>query len=255
MRYETKVPKFQFPHFELIVYRPQSIAYGLSSIVPPILIFLIFLSFSNTALCTTEHERQGMSQRAHKELEQILNTKEFSGQDLEPSWLSRWLENLLGRLPGGTRWLGVLLEWLFYLAAVIAIISLCVFIAMRLRRFPSIKTGRYTPVESGDNDPETAKAKAHEYFQSGEYRQAIRHLYLSLLLNLDRAGLVTYDVAKTNGEYESEVRASMSGKAESFHLLTRFFERKWYGMEESNAMDFQQCEETFAELTTPEPID
>jgi hypothetical protein len=97
-------------------------------------------------------------------------------------------------------------------------------------------------------DPETARARAYEHSQQGEYGPAIRYLYLSLLLYLDKAGLITYDTGKTNGEYINETRGSMRDRAEHFAFLTALFERKWYGMEESSAGDFQQCTETFAEI-------
>lgn len=207
------------------------------------------LLFSNVVYCTTEHDRQGMNQRARAELEEILSAKEFSGQISQPSWWSRLVDRLLHRVPDGVGWIGALLEWLFYFAIVLVIVGICILIARHFRRSPSFTTDRNIPVESSRHtDPETAKAQAHEYFQRGEYRQAIRYLYLSLLLNLNRAGLLVYDAAKTNGEYLGEIRVSMSGKAERFAALTQFFERKWYGMEESRAEDFQQCEETFAEL-------
>jgi len=210
---------------------------------------LIALLFSSAVYCATEHDRQGMNQHARAELEEILNTKEFKGQISQPPWWSRLVERFLGRLPGGVGWIGALLEWLSYFVFVFVIVGICIFIARRFRRSPSFTTNRNISVESSRHtDPETAKAQAHECFQRGEYRQAIRYLYLSLLLNLNRAGLLAYDVAKTNGEYLGEVRVSMSDKAERFTSLTQFFERKWYGMEESRAEDFQQCEETFAEL-------
>ena len=212
-------------------------------------ILLIALLFSNVVYCVTEHDRRGMNQRARVELEEILNTKEFRGQISQPSWWPRLVERLLRRLPGGVGWIGALLEWLSYFAFVLVIVGICILIARRFRRSPSFTTNRNFSVESSRHtDPEIAKAQAHECFQRGEYRQAIRYLYLSLLLNLNRAGLLAYDVAKTNGEYLGEVRVSMSDGAERFASLTQFFERKWYGMEESSAGDFQQCEETFAEL-------
>ncbi|MFC1719405.1 DUF4129 domain-containing protein [Candidatus Poribacteria bacterium] len=193
-----------------------------------------------------------MSQHARAELEEILSTEEFKGSSPQPPWWSKWIERLLRRLPGGVGWVGRLLEWMLYLAAVLALVSVCVFIARRFRRSPSFTTNYSIPAESEYNtDPEAVRNQAHECFQRGEYRQAIRYLYLSLLLNLDKVGILKYDIAKTNGEYLSEARVSMSGRVEKFASLTRFFEQKWYGMEESSAGDFQQCEETFAELISP----
>ncbi len=91
--------------------------------------------------------------------------------------------------------------------------------------------------------------QANEFYRAGDYRRAIRYLYLSLLLYLDKAGLLTYDAGKTDGEYLDEIYGNMKDEAERFASLTLFFERKWYGMEESSAGDFQHCEDTFVRLT------
>lgn len=243
-----------FRRLKTITSRPETQSRDLKTsrpCFPHILLFtlLMALLFSNAVYCATEHDRQGMNQRARAELEEILNTKEFKGQISRPSWWSKLVDRFLPRLPGGVGWIGALLEWLSYLTLVFIVVGICIFIARRFRRSPSFAKDLNIPIESSRHtDPETAKAQAHECFQRGEYRQAIRYLYLSLLLNLNRAGLLSYDVAKTNGEYLGEIRISMSDRAERFASLTQFFERKWYGMEESSAGDFQQCEETFAEL-------
>jgi hypothetical protein len=147
---------------------------------------------------------------------------------------------------------GTVLEWLFYLIATLAAVSIFVFAARRFRRLPSFTTDHDALMEPQRHmDSETARARAHECSQGGDYRQAIRYLYLSLLLYLDKAGLLTYDVSRTNGEYLSEIYGSMGNQAERFAFLTLFFERKWYGMEKSSAGDFQQCEEAVDRLISP----
>ena len=214
------------------------------------LIFFIFLTYNNSVHCATEYDRQDMNLRARTELEEILNREEFKGQNLQPPWWSRWVERLLRRLPGGgIAWIFMLLKWLFYLIVIFLIVFVCVSIAKYFRRSPFSTTNRDVPTDfRRHTDPEAARRQAHEYSQQGEHRQAIRYLYLSLLLYLDKAGLLMYDAGKTNGEYIGEIRGNTENKAENFAFLTSFFERKWYGMEKSSAGDFQQCEETFTEL-------
>ncbi len=249
--YNPLTPFFKGELSQLLNYLSY-ISSFVSRVFPLLLIFLALLLFSDVAYCATENDRQAMSQRARAELEEILNTEEFKGSDPQPPWWSRWVDRLLRRLPGGVGWVGRLLEWMLYLAAVLALVSVCVFIARRFRRSPSFTTNYSIPAESEHHtDPEAVRNQAHECFQRGEYRQAIRYLYLSLLLHLDKTGLLKYDLAKTNGEYLGDIRVSMIEKAEGFASLTRFFEQKWYGMEESSAGDFQQCEKTFVELTSP----
>lgn len=211
----------------------------------------ILLLFTCTVYSTTDNEQYHMFQRASAALEEILSTEEFRVQESRPSWWSRYLERFLQYLPREMGWIGNVLKWLFYLMAVFVTILVFVFMAKRLRSLPSLKIDHDIPAEPQQHlmEPETARMEAYEWSQKGDYRQAIRFLFLSLLLYLDRAALLTYDVGKTNGEYLKEVHGLVADKAESFALLILLFERRWYGTEESRAADFCQYEETFTRLT------
>jgi len=223
---------------------------GIWRFIPLFLILLAFLSQNSAAYGMAERERRDMSERARAALEEILSTEEFKHQDYQPPWWLRLTERLLDHLPGGTGWMGTVLEWLFYLIAALVTISVFAFIAKRFRKLPSFTTaGPQVAIEPQLHmDPGAARERAYECSQKGDYRQAIRYLYLSLLFYLDKAGLLTYHAGKTNGEILSEVYGSTDNEAELFASLTLSFERKWYGMEESSVADFQQCEEAVDRL-------
>ncbi len=75
-------------------------------------------------------------------------------------------------------------------------------------------------------------ALAREQIARGEWRLALRALYLATLAGLGAEGLVTLARAKTNLDYERELARRAAGRNE---LLARFrarrlaFERVWYG--------------------------
>lgn len=209
----------------------------------------ILLSCNSAVYGTLEHERQEMNQSARLALEEILSTAEFRDQSPQPPWWLRLAEYFMDHLPAGAGWMGNMLEWLLYLIAALVTISVFVFIARRLRRLPSLTIDHDVPIGTQLRmDPAAARKQAYECSQRGDYRQAIRYLYLSFLLHLDKVGLLTYNTSKTNGEILSEACASIGNKAQVFAFLTLSFERKWYGMEESSAADFQQCEEAVDRL-------
>lgn len=214
--------------------------------------FLIFLSCSYTAYSVTEGERLDMNQRAESILQEILSTEEFAGQDSQPYWWEKLLGRLFNVLPSNMGWAGTTLEWLFYILAGLAIVWVFTIVVKRLRRSSPFKPVHEIPAEIQRHmDPGAVKMQAYEAYHEGDYKQAIRYLYLSLLLYLNKTELLAYDVGKTDGEYVDEVCKSMADKSESFASLTLLFERKWYGMEKSSPEDFQQCEKTFTELTSP----
>jgi hypothetical protein len=49
-------------------------------------------------------------------------------------------------------------------------------------------------------DPRAVRARAEDAVRSGDYDEAVRLLYLAVLLRLDRIGLLTHDPARTNWE-------------------------------------------------------
>ena len=75
-------------------------------------------------------------------------------------------------------------------------------------------------------------ALAHELMASGDLRMALRALYLATLSYLARHGLVTVQAAKTNRQYETELRRRTRDRIEVARLFSenaRVFERAWYG--------------------------
>jgi hypothetical protein len=210
---------------------------------------LILLLCSSAVHSSVEVERADMVQRANAALKEILDREEFNAQEPKASFWFRQLERLISYLPAVPRWLSTVLQWLFYPVALIVIFLALILILKRFRRFPFLKRDYGVTVEPQSRaDPELIKIEAHKWSQKGDYRQAIRCLFLSLLLYLDKMGLLNYDPGKTNGQYLSEVHKGMDNKAETFASLTLLFERKWYGMEESSEQDFHQYEQAFASL-------
>lgn len=75
-------------------------------------------------------------------------------------------------------------------------------------------------------------ALAREQMERGEWRLALRALYLATLARLAMEGLVSLAKFKTNLDYEREVRRralSRAGIAQGFALRRRQFEDVWYG--------------------------
>ncbi len=75
---------------------------------------------------------------------------------------------------------------------------------------------------------ETWAGLADELAAKGEYREAIRHLYLALLSRLHRDGVIDYDPTFSNWEYLFAFKGPSALKA-AFKELTRRFDFAWYG--------------------------
>jgi hypothetical protein len=79
--------------------------------------------------------------------------------------------------------------------------------------------------------PEELRQRAEGFAANGDYRQALRHLYLSLLLQLDSRGVWRYDTRRTNWEHIRALRRSPQSAAliEPLSDITRRFDRVRYG--------------------------
>ncbi len=87
---------------------------------------------------------------------------------------------------------------------------------------------------NGDGDgaltSNSALQRAQTLSSQGDYRNAVRYLYLSSLLILDEQGLLRYDHSRTNREYLRSV-ASKPQLANPLRDVIDVFDRVWYGFE------------------------
>ena len=78
---------------------------------------------------------------------------------------------------------------------------------------------------------------AREYMDRGEFRLAMRALYLSTLALLSRRGMITITKYKSNREYNRELQRKAQMNTEllnAFQENLLLFERSWYGEHEVN---------------------
>ncbi len=73
---------------------------------------------------------------------------------------------------------------------------------------------------------------------SGDYRSAIRNLYLLVILSLSDAKLIKLHIEKTNSDYRKELPKKFQA---NFKRLTRIFDFIWYGDYPASEELFQQA--------------
>lgn len=80
---------------------------------------------------------------------------------------------------------------------------------------------------------------ASELAASGDYRAAVRYLYLSSLLLLDERGLIRYDATLTNREHLRQIQGQPQ-LLETLRQVINIFEDVWYGYAPVDAAVYQQ---------------
>jgi len=186
------------------------------------------------------------NEEARQKLGEILQRPEFAGnkafaESLQSiaDWLSSLWNNLIGKnvnIDNLGFW-----ESLFAVLAAALILFIFFYASLRLYRYfvPEYAETPTVGYASTSADTEQLRTQASICAENGEYREAIRYLYLSLLLFLDKKMLIRYRLSKTNREYLQEFQKNEK-EIESFYRLVSFFEGKWYGMEPCSSIDYRQ---------------
>jgi hypothetical protein len=89
--------------------------------------------------------------------------------------------------------------------------------------------------------------RAQTLSSQGDYRNAVRYLYLSSLLILDEQGLLRYDRSRTNREYLRSV-SSKPQLAKPLSDVIDVFDRVWYGFEPVDEQAYRNYVEHVEEL-------
>jgi len=189
-------------------------------------------------------------------LHDILSRPEFAWPEPAPNpladwfqkmWdaINRWLNNILGdriiNISINTNW--------FNTTSLILLIIVFIFLARTLLIDLATDT-RFERQGNGDEEPltsEVAFKRAQTLSQGGDYRSAVRYLYLSALLIMDERGVLRYDRSKTNREYLRSVAESPE-LAEPLEEVIEVFDDVWYGQHSLEDDTFKHYSERVEEL-------
>lgn len=186
------------------------------------------------------------SPNADQRLQAILANPPFESVDRGASWIGqffdwlfRWLGNLLEPVNAAGAEAASPVSTIFALLGSVLLLAVLVYLALSLRR----SLARPVAVDDEEHDPEanltatTALQQAGSLAQGGDYRTAVRYLYLSSLLWLDERGVMRYDRALTNREHLNRLPADATLHA---HLqpIVETFDQVWYGNAPLDAAGF-----------------
>ena len=94
--------------------------------------------------------------------------------------------------------------------------------------------------------PDELGDRATQFAHNGNYREALRHRYIALLLRLDGRGVWRYDTRRTNWEHIAALRRGAAQNSAAIVAplsdLTRRFDRVRYGSAPCDAQDWRQFE-------------
>ena len=190
-------------------------------------------------------------------LNEILARPEFQWQqEQQPLRLPDWLTNLydqfinfVDRVIFTTATLIYEGRILFQIAGAFLFVLSLFFIARSLSR-NLVREAELAAEGDANDEILTSKGafkRAETLSMQGDYRNAIRYLYLSSLLVLDEQGLMRYDRSRTNREYLRSV-SSKPELAKPLQDVIDVFDRVWYGFEGVDEQTYQSYVERVDEL-------
>ena len=191
-------------------------------------------------------------------LDRILARPEFQWQPEQPSPLAEWWQRLRERfwefvtrlLPGES--IIVQLPLLHRALTALGTLALILVLTYAMRGLlADFVAGTEINLESEAGDgaltAATALKRAQMLSSEGDYRTAVRYLYLSSLLLLEEQGLLRYDRSLTNREYLRSV-AHLPQLAAAFHDVVEVFDRVWYGYQPLDEAAYAQYADRVMEL-------
>jgi hypothetical protein len=199
-------------------------------------------------------------------LKAILARPEFAGLNQPPNPAQNWLQNLWDRF---AKWLDALLNRLrlpgpninigsqgWSPLALIATLILVLILALAARSmFADFIAQGELDGAGPDADraltSDTAFQRAQSLSRGGDYRSAVRYLYLSSLLYLDERGVLRYDHAKTNREVLRSVADSPT-LSQPLRDVINVFDDVWYGFHSMDEDSFRRFSRRVEELKEKE---
>jgi Domain of unknown function (DUF4129) len=184
---------------------------------------------------------------ARERLKQILDNPPFKQPAADPNagswwrdfwdWVGRVLEALLRPVGSAMRPASQALGWAILAIGGLLLAGVIGYLLLGLHRNMAAEA------RAAADDPEaglTARSaldQASEIARSGDYRTAMRYLYLSALLWLDERDLLRYDRALTNREYLDHLHDNAALR-ERLRPVVETFDQVWYGHAPLDAQSF-----------------
>ena len=200
-------------------------------------------------------EETGKWEECRGLLDQIYGGKEFRGlvKQRTPPWqkyikdfftaVDRWLEEHLKFLGG----IGG--EWIFFATYLTLLVLATILIIWIMRllgpvgwrwRQPGVTFPGSIPSPSEKHWREW-RDEAEKKAQQGAFREAIRFLFISVLVEGQQKGWWLYEPEATNREHLARVETT-SDRREPLERLIKSYELAWYGLRQPGRQEFQECE-------------
>ncbi len=234
-----------------------------------LIFFLIQVLYTVIFRVTLYADNLGNDEKIKKNIEAILSSKEFTNKSKNKGvielltsmikdiyrWFQEKFSNLNISMPSGTFLNREISPQTLFLVKILASATICAMVAYLLyfifknvKISKRIKNTELSQLLTKLKDPEEVQRRALEYSKIGDFRQAIRFLYISLLLYLNEINIIKINETKTNKQYLNEVMDSGFQWWKLIADFTNIFNVCWYGNKDIDKKKFDFWYEKYAFL-------
>lgn len=147
---------------------------------------------------------------------------------------NEWLDNLLSRTDSPVRVPSGIITWI----GILVTLGVAAAFVITLRRNLAAEADLRSQADADAvTTSRAAISHAQKMARAGDYRSAVRMLYLATLLILDERGRLRYDKSLTNREYLRAVKDAPQ-IADALKPIVKTFDRTWYGFEDLSPEEF-----------------
>ena len=178
----------------------------------------------------------------------------FARPEFQPGDVD-WLRRLLEALAGFFRWLGSLwdtnplLFWVLLIGCVVLLLALLTHIVLQLKwAFAAAGRGRVDAARAErERRSEDYRLEAARRAAAGDYTEAVRYLFLSLVYRFDERGRVGFRKAYTNREY-LELAADRADVRAALRVMVDVLDDHWYGQTPCGRDRYAECQAGYDRL-------
>jgi Domain of unknown function (DUF4129) len=88
--------------------------------------------------------------------------------------------------------------------------------------------------------------RAQQQYHRGNYREAVRALYMAMLQRLNDTGIAPHEASRTDGEY-GNITQTLPQQA-AYQTLLKTHERLCFGNGEIPKTDYEQCQQAYGKI-------
>lgn len=190
-------------------------------------------------------------------LETVLARQEFQTQLTLWQRFTRWLGELWAQYfpqsqgnGASAGWIAPVVGWALTIIAVVALIAVLSYWIQKL--FGSFvynaEIKSQTGAEGAPVTAQQAREQAAQQAEAGNYRGAVRRLYLAALLTMEEKGAIRHDRSQTNREVLAQVKED---EVVASHLrpIVETFDDVWYGVHEPDHQTYTDYTQEVDQLT------